>query len=153
MRGPLHGIPIALKDNINTTAMPTTGGALAFAGYHPPYDADLVERLEEAGAVILAKTTLTELANWVAEDMPANYNAVGGQGVNPYDPTLDAGGSSSGIGTAVGFWAANIGTETSGSLLNPANANQLVSVKPTLGRVSVHGVMPLTAVDPTIAIQ
>ena len=145
VRGPLHGIPLALKDNINTPAMPTTGGALAFAGHHPPYDADIVGRLQAAGAIIIAKTSLTELANWVADDMPANYSALGGQGVNPYGAMLDAGGSSSGIGTTVGFWAANIGTETSGSLLNPANANQLVSVKPTVGRVSMRGVMPITA--------
>ena len=81
LRGPLHGIPVALKDNIHTTSMPTTGGALAFAGYTPPYDATLTNNLRDAGAIIIAKTGLTELANWVAgapTPMPGNYTAVAG---------------------------------------------------------------------------
>lgn len=158
VRGPLHGIPIALKDNIHTTDMPTTGGAMAFAGYTPPYEATLVENLREAGAIIIAKTTLTELANWVATGMPNNYNAVNGYGYNPYDPrrdprqgfddgrgVMDTGGSSSGIGTAANLWAANVGTETSGSLEIPANNTRLVGIKPTVGRVSRHGIIPITA--------
>ncbi|MEX0899826.1 MAG: amidase family protein [Gammaproteobacteria bacterium] len=145
VRGALHGIPIAVKDIINTTAMPTTGGALAFDDYVPPYDADVVTRLEAAGAIVIAKTTNTELANWVADGMPGNYSAVGGQGVNPYGAHLEAGGSSSGIGTAMSFWAASIGTETSGSILYPSNATLLVAIKPTLGRVSTRGIMPITA--------
>ena len=91
IRGPLHGIPIALKDNIHTTDMPTTGGALAFAGFVPPYEATLTKNLRDAGAIIIAKTTLIELANWVAgapTPMPA-YNAVAGFGFNPYDPRPD----------------------------------------------------------------
>ena len=122
MRGPLHGIPIALKDNIHTTDMPTTGGALAFEGFMPPYEATLTKNLRDAGAIIIAKTVLTELANWVAggpTPMPGNYSALGGFGMNPYDPrrdpreetddgrpVLNTGGSSSGIGTAASFWAA-----------------------------------------------
>jgi amidase len=158
IRGPLHGIPVALKDNILTTDMPTTGGALAFAGLIPPYDATLTKNLREAGAVIVAKTVLTELANWVATGMPGNYSALGGYGMNPYDPRRDpreasgdgrpvlaTGGSSSGIGTAASFWAANVGTETSGSILSPSNANMLVGIKPTVGRISRHGVIPITA--------
>ena len=86
IRGPLHGIPIAVKDNINTTNMPTTGGALAFDGIVPPYDATLITNLKGAGAIIIAKTVLTELANWVTNGMPTNYSAVGGYGFNPYDP-------------------------------------------------------------------
>ena len=92
VRGPLHGIPVALKDNIHTTHMPTTGGALAFAGYTPPYEATLTKNLRDAGAIIIAKAGLTELANWVAgapNPMPGNYNAVGGFGFNPYDPRPD----------------------------------------------------------------
>jgi amidase len=89
LRGPLHGIPIALKDNIHTTDMPTTGGALAFDGLVPPYEATLTKNLREAGAIIIAKTNLTELANWVATGMPANYNALAGHGFNPYDPRRD----------------------------------------------------------------
>jgi amidase len=158
LRGPLHGIPIALKDNIHTTNMPTTGGALAFAGLIPPYEATLTKNLRDAGAVIIAKTVMTELANWVASGMPGNYSALGGYGMNPYDPRRDpreatgdgrpvmgTGGSSSGIGTAASFWAANVGTETSGSILSPSSANMLVGIKPTVGRISRHGVIPITA--------
>jgi amidase len=158
LRGPLHGIPIALKDNIHTTDMPTTGGALAFEGFVPPYEATLTRHLREAGAIILAKTVLTELANWVASGMPANYSALGGFGMNPYDPrreprekiadgrpVLSTGGSSSGIGTAASFWAANVGTETSGSILSPSNQNLLAGIKPTVGRISRYGVIPITA--------
>ena len=83
VRGPLHGIPIALKDNIHTTDMPTTGGALAFRGYVPPYEATLVTRLRAAGAIILAKTTMTELANWVGAGMPGNYNTLRGRRYRP----------------------------------------------------------------------
>ena len=89
VRGPLHGIPIALKDNIHTTDMRTTGGALAFEGLVPPYDATLTRNLRDAGAIIIAKTGMTELANYVAAGMPTNYNAVQGYGFNPYDPRRD----------------------------------------------------------------
>ncbi len=161
IRGPLHGIPIALKDNIHTTNMPTTGGALAFDGLVPPYEATLTKNLREAGAILLAKTNMTELANWVAgapTPMPANYNSLAGFGFNAYDPRRDprdgtfdgrpalaTGGSSSGVGTAASFWAANVGTETSGSILSPSNQNMLVGIKPTVGRVSRYGVIPITA--------
>lgn len=156
--GPLHGIPVALKDNIHTTDMPTTGGALAFADLVPPYEATLTKNLEAAGAIILAKTQLTELANWVASGMPGNYNGLNGYGMNPWDPRRDprdnffdgrpvlgTGGSSSGTGTNVSFWAANVGTETSGSILSPSHQNALVGIKPTVGRVSRYGVIPITA--------
>jgi amidase len=161
VRGPLHGIPVALKDNIHTTNMPTTGGALAFAGYVPPYEATLTKNLRDAGAVIVAKTGLTELANWVAGNptpMPGNYNAVGGFGFNPYDPRTDprqatfdgrpalaTGGSSSGIGTAASFWAASVGSDTGGSVISPSNSNMLVGIRPTIGRISRYGVIPITA--------
>jgi len=161
IRGPLHGIPVALKDNIHTTDMPTTGGALAFAGYVPPYEATLTKNLRDGGAIIIAKTGLTELANWVAGNpnaMPGNYNAVGGFGYNPYDPrpdpreatfdgrpALQTGGSSSGIGTAASFWSANVGTDTGGSVISPSNANMLVGIRPTIGRISRYGVIPITA--------
>ena len=158
IRGPLHGIPIALKDNIHTTDMPTTGGALAFDGLVPPYEATLTKNLRDAGAIIIAKTNMTELANWVATGMPANYNGLAGHGFNPYDPRRDpreatfdgrpalfTGGSSSGVGTAANFWAANVGTETSGSILSPSNQNMLAAIKPTVGRISRHGIIPITA--------
>ena len=158
IRGPLHGIPIALKDNIHTSDMPTSGGALAFAGLIPPYEATITRQLRESGAILIAKTQMTELANWVTIGMPGNYNSLTGYGFNPYDPrrdprsatadgrpALDVGGSSSGVGTAVSFWAANVGTETSGSILNPANQTMLVGIKPTVGRVSRYGIIPITA--------
>jgi amidase len=154
----MHGIPVALKDNIHTTDMPTTGGALAFADLVPPYEATLTKNLEASGAIILAKTQLTELANWVTAGMPGNYNGLNGYGFNPWDPRRDprenffdgrpvlaTGGSSSGAGTNVSFWAANVGTETSGSILSPSNQNMLVGIKPTVGRVSRYGVIPITA--------
>ena len=161
VRGPLHGIPIALKDNIHTTDMPTTGGAVAFEGYRPPYEATITRLLREGGALIISKTVMTELANWVAgppNPMPANYSGLAGYGLNPYDPRRDpregtndgrpallTGGSSSGIGTAASFWAANVGTETAGSILSPANQNMLVGIKPTVGRISRYGIIPITA--------
>ena len=161
VRGPLHGIPIALKDNIHTTDMPTTGGALAFDGLIPPYEATVTENLRAAGAIIIAKTVLTELANWVAGDpydMADNYSSLGGYAFNAYDPrrdprpgigdgmpVLSPGGSSSGIGTSASLWAANVGTETSGSIIWPSNQNMLVGIKPTVGRVSRYGIIPITA--------
>ena len=157
VRGPLHGIPLALKDNVHTTDIRTTGGAVAFENLIPPYDATLTTLLREAGAIILAKTVMTELANFTAAGMPGNYSAVGGYGLNPYDPRRDpregrddgrpvlgVGGSSSGIGTAMSFWAGNVGTETSGSILSPSNANMLAGIKPTVGRISRWGVIPIT---------
>src|SRR6202023_2932315 len=151
----------ALKDNIHTVELPTTGGALAFDGFVPPYEATVTKNLREAGAVIVAKTTMTELANWVAggpTPMPGGYNGLIGYSMNPYDPRRDprvdtfdgrpvlaTGGSSSGVGTAANFWAANVGSETSGSILNPSNQNMLVGIKPTVGRISRYGVIPITA--------
>ena len=161
IRGPLHGIPVAIKDNIHTTDMPTTGGAVAFDGYRPPYEATIVKLLREAGAIIIAKTVLTELANWVAgapDPMPGNYSGLAGYGFNPYDPRRDpreatndgrqalaTGGSSSGIGTTASFWAVSVGTETSGSILSPANQTGLAAVKPTVGRISRYGIIPIVA--------
>ena len=161
VRGPLHGIPIALKDNIHTINMPTSGGALAFDGFIPPYEATLTKHLTAAGAIIIAKATLSELAGYVAgapTSAPGNYNAVSGQAFNPYDPrrdprpdtadgrpALSPAGSSSGSGTAANLWAANIGTETSGSILGPSNMSMLAAVKPTVGRVSRWGVIPITS--------
>jgi amidase len=161
LRGPLHGIPIALKDNMQTVDMPTTGGALAFRGLIPPYEATLTKNLRDAGAIIIAKTTMTELANWVAggpTPMPGGYNGLIGYSMNPYDPRRDprddtsdgrpvlaTGGSSSGVGTAANFWAANVGSETSGSILSPSNQNMLVGIKPTVGRISRYGIIPITA--------
>lgn len=158
LRGPLHGIPVALKDNIQDTGMPTTGGTLGLAGFMAPWDAPLAANLKAGGAIIIAKTTLTELANYFGAGMPGNYSSVSGYSFNPYDPRRDpraglndgrpvmgTGGSSSGAGTAASFWAANVGTETSGSILSPSNQNMLAAIKPTVGRISRHGIIPITA--------
>ncbi len=161
IRGPLHGIPIALKDNIHTTDIRTTGGALAFRDLLPPYDATLTKNLRDGGAVIIAKTVLTELAHWTAgapTPMVANYTGVAGFAYNPYDPRMDprpdtfdgrpllqTGGSSSGAGTAASFWAASVGSDTGGSIISPSNANMLAGIRPTIGRISRYGVIPITA--------
>jgi len=156
VRGPLHGIPVALKDNIHTaTDMPTTGGAIAYKGYYPPYDATLTINLKDAGAIIIAKSTLTEMANWMAgppTQMESGYNALVGQSYNPYDPRMQAdlepelntGGSSSGIGVAVNMWAASVGTDTGGSVMSPTNANMLAGLRATTGRISRWGIIPVT---------
>ncbi|MCC6989590.1 MAG: amidase [Acidobacteria bacterium] len=161
VRGPLHGIPIALKDNIHTTEIRTTGGALAFRDLVPPYDATLTKNLRDGGAIIIAKTVLTELAHWTAgapTPMVANYTGVAGFAYNPYDPRMDprpdtydgrpvlqTGGSSSGAGTAASFWAASVGSDTGGSIISPSNANMLAGIRPTIGRISRYGVIPITA--------
>ena len=161
VRGPLHGIPIALKDNIQTTDVRTTGGALAFRDLIPPYDATLTKNLRDGGAIIIAKTVLTELAHWTAgapTPMVANYTGVAGFAYNPYDPRMDprpdtfdgrpvlqTGGSSSGAGTAASFWAANVGSDTGGSIISPSTSNMLAGIRPTIGRISRHGVIPITA--------
>ncbi len=157
VRGLLHGIPVAIKDNIHTTDMPTTAGTLALDGFVPPYDATLVQNLRDGGAVIIAKTVLTEMANWMVLGMANNYSAVGGFAFNPYDTRRDprpglndgrgvlpTGSSSSGAGTAASLWAANIGTETTTSIIGPASAAMLAAVKPTVGRISRWGVIPVT---------
>ncbi len=148
VRGLLHGIPVLVKDNINTgDHTHTSGGSLALADSFAPEDAHLVGQLREAGAVILGKTNLTEMANFMASRMKNGYSARGGQTLNPYGPgRLDVGGSSSGSGAAV---AANlcvvaVGTETSGSILNPAASNSLVGIKPTVGLISRRGIIPIT---------
>jgi amidase len=151
---PLEGIPILIKDNIATgDAQHTTAGSLALADAYAQRDATVARLLREAGAVILGKANLTEFANILAIDMPSGYSSLGGQVKNPFAPELDArgipvvspGGSSSGsaVAVAAGFAAAAIGTETSGSLLSPANQNGVVTVKPTVGLISRAGIVPI----------
>jgi amidase len=155
--GPLFGIPVLLKDNIDTADMPTTAGSVALAGSIPPNDAFITEKLREAGAIILGKATLTEFANFIAIGMPSGYSSLGGYGFNAYDPrpqpasdgrpVLTPGGSSSGSGIAVSasLVAVAIGTETSGSILSPGSSNGIVGIKPTVGLVSRSGILPITA--------
>ena len=144
VRGPLHGIPILLKDNIGTADQATTAGSIALAGSRPYQDATLVARLRAAGAIILGKTNLSEFANWVDTSMPNGYSSLGGQVKNGYD-FGDPSGSSAGSGVAgsMAFAAATFGSETSGSILSPSNVNGLVGVKPTRGLISRDGVIPL----------
>jgi amidase len=157
VRGSLHGIPIAIKDNIHTIDMPTTAGTVRFEGFVPPYEATLVTNLRAAGAVIIAKTVMTEMANWMVIGMPNNYSSLFGFAFNPYDPRRDprpgqndgrpvlpTGSSSSGGGTAANFWAANIGTETTVSVVGPASAAMLAAIKPTIGRISRYGIIPVS---------
>ncbi|MEZ5417183.1 MAG: amidase family protein [Vicinamibacterales bacterium] len=154
LRGPLHGIPVALKDNVMTTdAMPTTGGMLLFRHYQAPYEATLAANLKKAGAIILAKSTMSELAGWFGTAFrPGGYNAAVGQSYNPYDPranadgtpVLETSGSSSGGGVAANLWAANVGTSTGGSIEGPSNFTMLVGLRPSTGRISRHGIVPLS---------
>ena len=151
-RSPLHGIPVLLKDNIDTFDLPTTAGSLALQGSVPPDDAFITKQLRDAGAVIIGKANLTEFANFMAFDMPNGYSSLGGQVLNPYGPgRIDVSGSSSGSAAAV---AANlttvaIGTETSGSILSPSNNNSLVGIKPTVGLVSRDGIIPIASSQDT----
>lgn len=146
VRGPLHGVPIVIKDNIATAdRMTTTAGSLALEGSIAARDAFVVERLREAGAVILGKTNLSEWANFRSTQSSSGWSGRGGQAKNPYALDRSPCGSSSGTGVAVAanFAAAGVGTETNGSVVCPASANGLVGLKPTLGLVSRSGIIPI----------
>ncbi|MEV5756841.1 amidase [Streptomyces tendae] len=150
-RGPLDGIPVLLKDNVNTRDMPTTAGSLALAGKAPDSDADLVGKLRAAGAVILGKTNLSEWANFRAAKPTSGWSAVGGQTNNPYVLDRNPCGSSSGSAAALAASLAQvaIGTETDGSIVCPAGMNGVVGLKPSLGVVSQSGVVPISAEQDT----
>ncbi|WP_078888433.1 amidase family protein [Streptomyces sclerotialus] len=150
-RGPLDGIPVLLKDNVNTRDMPTTAGSQALAGSPPGTDAALVTRLRKAGAVILGKTNLSEWANFRAAKPTSGWSAVGGQTNNPYVLDRNPCGSSSGSGAALAASLAQvaIGTETDGSIVCPAGMNGVVGHKPSLGLVSQDGVVPISAEQDT----
>lgn len=137
--GPLHGIPVLLKDNVNTKDMPTTGGSLSLARYMPATDAAITQKLRSAGAIILAKVNLHEFAIW-----GETVSSIRGQTLNPYDLTRTPGGSSGGTGAglAANFAVAGIGTDTVNSIRSPASANSIVGIRPTLGLVSRAGVIP-----------
>ena len=146
-RGPLHGIPIVVKDNIDTgDRMMTTAGSLALEGSSARQDAFAIERLRAAGAVILAKTNLSEWANFRSTKSTSGWSARGGQVRNPYALDRNPCGSSSGTGTAVAanLAAAGVGTETDGSIVCPSGAAALVGIKPTVGRVSRSGIIPIS---------
>jgi Asp-tRNA(Asn)/Glu-tRNA(Gln) amidotransferase A subunit family amidase len=140
VRGPLHGIPVILKDNYDTYDMPTTGGSVALAGVTPPDDAFQVKRLRDAGAIILAKANMHELAMGIT-----TISSLGGQTRNPYDPARNPGGSSGGTGAAIAaaFGAVGWGTDTCGSIRIPSCFNNLFGLRPTKGLSSIDGIIPL----------
>jgi len=156
-KAPLYGIPVLLKDNINTKDMPTTAGSVALAGSIPADDAFITKKLRDAGAVIIGKATMTEYANFLTGGMPAGYSSQFSYGFNPYfpypqpggdgRPVLSPSGSSSGpgIATAASLTAVSIGSETSGSILGPSSAEGIVGIKPTVGLVSRSGIVPISA--------
>jgi Asp-tRNA(Asn)/Glu-tRNA(Gln) amidotransferase A subunit family amidase len=140
-RGPLHGVPIILKDNYDTRDLPTSAGTLALAGNVPPDDAFQVRRLREAGVVILGKSNMHELASGIT-----TIGSLGGQTLNPYDPRRNPGGSSGGTGAAIAasFAAVGWGSDTCGSIRIPAAQNDLVGLRPTKGLSSIAGIIPLS---------
>lgn len=144
VRGPLHGIPLLLKDNVGTKDMPTTAGSIALQNWQPTQDAFLTARFREAGAIILGKTNLSEFANWMSTIMPSGFSTLGGQVTNAFDGGNPSGSSSgSGVAASLALAAGTIGTETSGSILSPSQTNSVVGLKTTRGIVSRTGIIPL----------
>jgi amidase len=151
-RGPLHGIPVILKDNIDThDKMPTTAGSRALAQSYPLQDSYLAEKLREAGAVILGKANLSEWANFRGQLSSSGWSGVGGQTKNPYVITRNPCGSSSGSGVSVSanLTVLAVGTETNGSIVCPSHANGIVGIKPTVGLISRSGVIPISFTQDT----
>jgi amidase len=146
VRGALHGVPILVKDNVDATPMVNSAGSLALASHRPGADAFIVHKLREAGAVILGKTNLSEWANIRSNRSTSGWSGRGGQTKNPYALDRNPCGSSSGTGTAIAasMAAAGIGTETDGSIICPASVAGLVGIKPTVGRVSRQGIIPIS---------
>lgn len=144
----IYGMPVLLKDNINTTNMPTTAGAIALAKNKPSENAFITERLLDHQALILGKVNLSEWAYYFCSGCPLGYSAVGGQTLNPYGrKEFETGGSSSGSGVAVAanYAVAAVGTETAGSILSPASKNSVVGLKPTVGLLSRSGIVPISS--------
>jgi len=150
-RGPMHGIPVILKDNINTHDMPTTAGATVLRGSYPPDDSYITNKLREAGAVILGKANLSEWANFRGEMSSSGWSGMLGQTKNPYVLDRNPCGSSSGSGVSASanLCAIAIGTETNGSIVCPSNNNGLVGIKPTVGLVSRSGIIPISFTQDT----
>jgi amidase len=151
-RGPLHGIPMLIKDNIDTAdRMATTAGSLALVGAKPPSDAFLVQKLRNAGAVILGKTNLSEWANIRSNRSTSGWSGRGGLTKNPYALDRNTSGSSSGSAAAVAanLCAAAVGTETDGSIVSPSSMNGIVGIKPTVGLISRTGVIPISHTQDT----
>jgi amidase len=146
VRGPLHGIPILIKDNVDVAGMVNSAGSLAMAGHRPKQDAFLVQRLRDAGAVIIGKANLSEWANFRSTRSSSGWSSRGGQTKNPYVLDRNACGSSSGTGSAIAasLAAIGVGTETDGSIICPAAVNGLAGLKPTVGLVSRTGIIPIS---------
>ena len=146
-KGPLHGIPVLVKDNIDThDMMHTSAGSLALKDHYAEKDSFIAYQLKKAGAIIFGKANMTEWANFMTINMRNGYSSRGGQVLNPYGPNVfDVSGSSSGsaAGVATRMVPVAVGTETSGSILSPANMNSLVGIKPTVGLVSRAGIIPI----------
>src|SRR3954447_21644967 len=152
VRGPLHGVPVLVKDNLDVAGLPTTAGNVALQNSVPDRDSTVVANLRKAGAVILGKTNLTEFANFMSSTgMPNGYSSLGGQVLNPYDLDYGTSGSSaaSGAAPAAGLAAVTIGTETSGSIVSPSAMQSLVGLRPTVGLVSRTGIVPISATQDT----
>lgn len=151
VRGPLHGIPVLLKDNIDALPMVNSAGSLALAEFRPARDAFMVQRLRTAGAVILGKTNLSEWANFRSTQSSSGWSGRGGLTRNPYALDRNPCGSSAGTGAAIAASLATvgIGTETDGSITCPASVNGLVGLKPTVGLVSRDGIIPISASQDT----
>ena len=148
LRNSVYGLPILLKDNINTIGMPTTAGAFALQNNTTTDDAFIVKKLKENGALILGKANLSEWAYYFCSGCPVGYSSIGGQTLNPYGrKVFETGGSSSGSGVtvAVNFAVAAVGTETSGSILSPSSQNSVVGLKPTIGLLSRTGIVPISS--------
>ncbi|ANU16322.1 amidase [Planococcus maritimus] len=150
-QGPLYGIPVLLKDNIETKdPMPTTAGAIALEHNFANEDAFVAKQLRDAGAIILGKVNLSEWAYFMSQDGPSGYSSLAGQVKNPYGIDVfeaeDVGGSSSGTGAAIAsnFAVVGVGTETSGSILSPSSANSIVGIKPTVGLISRSRIIPIS---------
>jgi amidase len=152
VRGPLHGIPVLIKDNIDSAdKMRTTAGSLALATNTPAKDAFILERLRAAGAVLIGKTNLSEWANYRSTHSSSGWSGRGGQTRNPYVLDRNPCGSSSGTGAAIAsdFATVGIGTETDGSIICPSSINGLVGIKPTVGLWSRSGIIPISASQDT----
>lgn len=146
VRGPIHGVPVLLKDNIDTADMPTTAGSRFMEGSVPSRDAFIVEKLREQGAVILGKANLSEWANFHSNFSSSGWSALGGQVRNPYELSRNPCGSSSGsgVGASANLATITIGTETNGSIVCPSGANGIVGLKPTVGLWSRSGIIPIS---------